>query len=99
MADAPAEPAPPAPGPSPSPRKRRRWLRRVAYGLVALVVLVVFAPFALSIAPVRRWVAERVSDRLGRQVTIGGLTARWWSGTELRDVEVHNPDGSEGPPL
>ena len=106
MSDVP-DPVPPAPAaasaqaePAPTPAKKpRKWLRRTAWALAALAVLVVLAPFALSIAPIRRFVAEKVSDRVGRRVTIGGLSARWWSGIEARDVEVHNPDGFDGPPL
>jgi uncharacterized protein involved in outer membrane biogenesis len=87
------------PAPTPPPRKRRRWLRRTAVALVVLVVLVVLAPFALSIVPVRRYVAQRLSDEVGREVTIGGITARWWSGIELRDVRVANPPGYPADPL
>ena len=63
------------------------------------MVLVVLAPFALSIVPVRRYVAQRLSDEVGREVTIGGITARWWSGIELRDVRVANPAGYPADPL
>jgi uncharacterized protein involved in outer membrane biogenesis len=95
-----AEPAAPTPqDAAPAPRPRRRWKRRLLLGTTAFVLLVVAAPYALSIAPVRRWIASKVSDALSRRVTIGGVTARWWSGIELRDVEVHNPPGFEGPPL
>jgi hypothetical protein len=89
---------PPAAPPA-APRRRRRWLRRLGGTLLVLALLVTFAPFALSLAPVRRYVAARVSDSVGRRVTIGGITARWWSGVELRNVEVHNPDGFPGDPL
>ncbi len=90
-----AEPAV-APAPAAVPPKRRRWPRRLAIFLVALAVLVTFAPYALSLAPVRRWVAGRVSDSVGRPVAIGALTVRWWSGIEARDVEVGNPPGFAG---
>ena len=96
--DAPERAPDPVPS-APPPRRFRRRRRRLLLSLVVLAALVALAPYALSVAPVRRWVAERVSASLGRRVTIGGLTARWWSGIEARDVEVHNPEGFTGPPL
>lgn len=92
MTDAPAPAAP-------TPRRKRRWLRRLGLLFVLLLAIGAAAPMALSIGPVRRFVAEKVSERLGRRLTIGGITAAWWSGIELRDVEVHNPDGWDGDPL
>ena len=86
------------PTPAP-PRPRRRWLRRLVKLFVVLGALVVVAPLALGLAPVRRFVAGKVSDALGRQVTIGGISAAWWSGIELRNVEIHNPEGYTGDPL
>lgn len=103
MAETTIPPGTTPPGTDPTatatPRKKRRWLRRIAIAVVVLGVLVTFAPFALSLGPVRRWAAGKVSDAVGRTVTIGGITARWWSGIECRDVVVANPEGFTGEPL
>lgn len=99
MAD-PLAPTPPSPTSPAAPTKRRgRWRRRFVYFVLTLLVLVAVAPLALGLAPVRRMVAEKVSAAVGRKVTIGGISAAWWSGLELRDIEVHNPAGYQGDPL
>lgn len=82
-----------------APRRRRRWLRRITGFVVLLVALVVAAPFALALKPVRRYIAEKVSKGIGRETTIGGASGTWWGGFELRDVEVRNPAGWQGDPL
>ena len=84
---------------APTSRPRRRWLRRLVVFVVLLLGLVVVAPLGLGLSPVRRFVAGKVSTALGRTVTIGGISAAWWSGMELRNVEVHNPEGYTGDPL
>jgi|GEM_PF-5765417 len=93
MAD-PLAATPPAPT-----KKRGRWRRRIVSFVLFLVVLIVLAPLALSLAPARKYIAERLSATAGRKVTIGGISAAWWSGLELRDVEIHNPAGYQGDPL
>ncbi len=80
-------------------KKRGRWRRRIVFFLLFVVVVVVVAPFAMSLAPARKYLAERLSATAGRKVTIGGISAAWWSGIELRDVEIHNPPGYQGDPL
>lgn len=82
-----------------APRKRRRLGRRLLFLLLFLVLLVGAAPFALSLGPVRRFVEGKVADALGRPVTIGALSATWWSGVEAKDVVVGNPAGYAGDPL
>ncbi len=102
MADslAPTPPSSATPATPAAPTKRRgRWRRRFVYLVLTLLVLVAVAPLALGLAPVRRMVADKVSAAVGRKVTIGGLSAAWWSGLELRDIEVHNPAGYQGDPL
>src|SRR5262245_25426584 len=99
MADAVPDPISTPATPAATPKKRRRWRRRLTWFFVVLFVLLAVAPHAISIPFVRHWIAAKASDALGRRVTIGGASAKWWSGIELRDVEVHNPPGYEGPPL
>lgn len=90
------DPLPPA---APAPRPRRRWRRRLLVLGLLLVGLVVVAPMAVGLAPVRHWVAGKASTALGREVSIGGMSASWWGGIDVRDLEVHNPQGYQGPPL
>lgn len=100
MSDASPSPYPStSPTSPPPPKKRRRWLRRLTWFVVFLLALVTAAPLALGLKPVREAVASEVSKALGRKTTIGGASGSWWGGFELRDVEVHNPDGWQGDPL
>ncbi|HEX5137347.1 MAG TPA: AsmA-like C-terminal region-containing protein [Planctomycetota bacterium] len=67
--------------------RRRRFLLAA---LPVVAVLVAVAPMLARTAAVRRFVAGRVSDALGRPVEIEGLDAGWLSGVEVLGLVVRN---------
>lgn len=75
----------------------RRWLRRAMKVGLVLVVLLLLAPLALSLSPVRGMVAEKIGDALGAKVTLDGAFAYWFHGIDLEGMEVHSPAGYEHP--
>ena len=91
-----AETAPPTSKPA-SPKRPGRWRRRVIGLIVTLLVLVVLAPLALSLGPVRGKIADVVGEKLDRKVEIGSASAFWFKGIDLEDITVHSPDGFDGP--
>ncbi|MDJ0523663.1 MAG: AsmA family protein [Planctomycetota bacterium] len=86
--------APPA---TSKPPRKPRWRRRLVVTLLVLFVLVLLAPLAVGLGPVRSLIADKVGAALGRQVDIGGSSAFWFSGIDLEDITVHSPEGFDGP--
>ncbi|KAF1046947.1 MAG: hypothetical protein GAK38_02163 [Xylophilus sp.] len=76
---------------------RRRWLRRAAWTLGAIVLL--WALGWLAVPPLLRIQGERIASReLGRAVTIGAVDFRPWSlELTLRDVAVAAAGGQGAP--
>src|SRR5262245_40826618 len=101
MTESPDEPPATPPASPPPPRRRGRLGRRMVKLALLLVVLLLVAPLALRLGAVRDFVAKKASAALGRRVTIGGASASWWGGIDLKDVRVHNPPGypDAAPPL
>src|SRR5215212_6820883 len=85
MAEVP--PNPPADA-LPPPRRRHRWLRRLAWLLVALVVLVGISPYVLARAPFRNWLLAALFAQLDGTVRAGGATFDWFRPVALYDLEV-----------
>jgi uncharacterized protein involved in outer membrane biogenesis len=76
-----------------------RWLRRGAWGLAALVLLMVAA--WLAVPALLKWqVPLRASEALGRPVTLGGASFRPWSlELTLRDLTVAGLPQAKAPLL
>ncbi len=83
--------APPAPNPAaPAPR---RWRRRLLGFAVLLAAVVWVAPTLVAKTVLRdRAVAAATADVRGT-VTVGGLSAGWFSAIEFRDVVVTDGQG------
>lgn len=76
------------------------WVRRAGWAALAVLVLMVLAWLALP--PLVRWQGEqRLSDALGRRVTIAEVSVRPWSlELTLRGVAIAAAGaGADGPPL
>jgi len=91
-----ADAASPSTPPSPPPR-RGRWRRRVLWTFGILLLLVLLAPLALGLGPVRDLVAGKIGSALDRRVEIGSASAYWFKGIDLADVTIHSPEGFDGP--
>lgn len=89
MADTMTPPAPAAP----AVRKPRRWLRRFAVLLVALLVLGWFAPTLLVRAGLLNTVVAKATAKLNGTVTVGGASLGWFSPVVLHDVKLLDANG------
>jgi uncharacterized protein involved in outer membrane biogenesis len=71
------------------------WLRRLAWGVGAVMLLWVIAWLALP--PLIKWqLPLRASEALGREVTIGDVSVRPWSlELAVNDLVIAGPPGSE----
>lgn len=96
------EAAPPIQDPpeaAPRPR-RRRWLSRLAKGVVGLAlllaVLVAAAAILLDTGPGHRFLADRIAamaPNSGLRIQIGRIEGSIWNDTRLRDVRLYDPEG------
>lgn len=53
-----------------------------------MALLVLVAPWLAGLGVVRRAVADRLGAAIGRDVTLGGVSAGWFSGVTVSDVTV-----------
>lgn len=78
-----------------------RWVRRVfrlaGWTLVALVLLLALAAGALVLPPVQTWLAEKLGDRLHRElgveVRIASVAIRPWGPIALKGIRIHDLQG------
>lgn len=82
-------------------RRRRRWWRRSLLVLALLIPMLLAAPYAIALGPVRGWVERRATLRLGAPCGIDDLSFSWASGVTVQGLEIGNPPGfpSERPCL
>lgn len=75
---------------------KRRWRRILVLVVVVLVVLVAVAPWLAGLSPVRRYVEGRLTEALGRDVSLGGIEASWTGGVAIDGMRVANRGGVFG---
>ncbi len=81
---------------TPAPRKRR-WRRRLGWTFAILLILLLLAPLAIGLGPVRSLIADKIGSALDRRVEIGSASGYWFKGIDLEDLTVHSPEGFDGP--
>lgn len=94
-AASPSTPPPPPPETAVAPerRPRRRWWRIAGVLAFALALLVVVAPYALSLGFVRRGIENDLSEQLGTRCSLERLGFNWFSGFALEGLRIGNPPG------
>jgi len=89
--------SPPNQKPEAPPRRQRRWLRRTLWAAEAaftlLVLLVAVVPPLLPEGFVGRIVARRISEALGRDVTVEGARFSFLSGLRARGISIKDRPG------
>lgn len=75
------------------PRPRRRWLRRFLILVALLVAAILVLPGLLADNFVRGKLEGMISDSLGADVTVSGLSLGWWSPVEADAVVIKEPGG------
>ena len=82
--------------PAPTPRKKRRWFRRMTYGLIGLVVLLLIlvglAPMILSTAAARGLVLARVNTMIRGTIAVEDWTLSWTGPLAVRGLTVTDPE-------
>ncbi len=74
--------------------RRSRWLRRVALCVFVLVpVLLLTTPYAVSLSFVRERLARNLSEKLGVDAHVDGLSFGWSYGITATNVHLGNPPG------
>ncbi|HEX4795574.1 MAG TPA: hypothetical protein VH370_17420 [Humisphaera sp.] len=87
-----SEPVAAPPPPPPKPRKRRRWILRILFTLVAIVLL-----FAVTVQIIlltnfpRRLVVTQLEKQLGLKVDANSLQTGWLGNTQLQNVKLSLP--------
>ena len=76
--------------------RKRRWPRRLAIALFAVVLLIAASPYILAQAPFRNWLLGAALAELNGKVRAGGATFDWFQPIALYDLQVLPP---EGPPV
>ena len=75
-------------------QQRSRWLRRVALCVFVLVpVLLLTTPYAVSLSFVRERLARNLTEKLGVEARLDGLTFGWSQGITATGVHLGNPAG------
>jgi len=81
-------------------RKRRPghpwWQKLIRAGVVVAVVLLgsyVTLPWWVPTSLVRHYLAKRMSEQMGVEVSIRELSLSWGEGVQIRDFTVNSPDG------
>lgn len=75
-------------------QRRSRWLRRVALCVFVLVpILLLTTPYAVSLSFVRERLVRNLSEKLGVEARLDGLTFGWSQGITATGVELGNPEG------
>jgi hypothetical protein len=87
-------PPPAAASPPPAPRKHRgRWWK-ILLGIVVLVlVLILLLPTLLSTGPGTSFLLGKVNGKIPGKVTAGDISVGWFSGANIRNLEVKDPQG------
>lgn len=84
---------------APRPAQRRRWLRRVAFSLVVLILLlagfVAASPYIVSQPAVARYALGFVNERIRGAVQLERLSVSWGGPTELTGLTVTDPERRE----
>ncbi|MCU0866208.1 MAG: AsmA-like C-terminal region-containing protein [Planctomycetes bacterium] len=75
------------------PHRRRRWLRWLLITFTLLLCLVLAAPHAIALGPVRAEVERQLSATTGAPCRIGRMGFSWFSGVAIRELEIGNPAG------
>ena len=73
----------------------KRFVKIIAVVLVALAVLLSFAPALIGIGPVRRYLLTLVNDRIPGTVSLDDLGIGWFSAASIQGLVLVAPDGSE----
>lgn len=82
--------------PKPAPAKRR-WPRRLLKIGIVLLVIVLLLPLAVALGPVRSMIADKIGEKIGREVTIDSSFAYWFKGIDLEGITISSPPGYEAP--
>jgi hypothetical protein len=78
---------------------RRRWIRRIVYGsLIGLAVVVVAVQVTFWTDYPRRLVLSLVQRELGLRVEARTLSTGWFGATTLTDVRLSLPLAARSPP-
>jgi len=84
-------------------RSKRRWWqvvsRAVALGLLVLAGAYVTLPFWAPSGLLRRWLAGQLSQQIGVEVRIEGVSLSWSRGVELSGLTIASPRGFGPEPL
>jgi hypothetical protein len=83
----------PGPAAIPPPVARRRWPRLLAWGIVATLLLVVFAPQIVSWTSFRHELPRFRLPGFEEEIRVGRASLSWWGPIELWDIELDAPDG------
>lgn len=91
-------PQDPAPDPSPPPPKKRRWGRRIAVGLLVVVLLllglVALAPTIASTGFARSIIERQVGGYINGSAEIDSASFGWFSGQQVGGVKVYDQNRS-----
>jgi translocation and assembly module TamB len=81
----------------PPPPPERRWLRRLGWGVLALVLLAVLAVVVLDSSIGHRFVADRIaamSPKSGLKVSVGRIDGSLFGKARIDDLTLSDPQGT-----
>ena len=97
--DAKAKAGLPVPGSAPPRVRKKHWGRRVALGLLSILILigifVLLAPTLAGTAPVRRAMLTKLNEKLNGSVEIQNWSFGWTSGIQVDGIKVFDDRKAE----